>query len=376
MRVAHFLSSTSFHGAETMTVELIRQLHALGVENHVLMLDNAGRADTQVLEAAREHLAGSALLACAGALDLATFRSLGQYLRQHRIDLVHSHKYKTTFYALPVCHWQRRGLVTTYHNWIETSPALRAYARLDRALARFNHAAIAVSTPVAEVLRQSVPAARCHQIDNGIDTARFAPATGAERAAARASFGVAEGQRVLGCVGRLSEEKGLRRLLDALALVRDARAVPADWQLWLIGDGELEADLRARVEALQLTDRVRFWGRRSDTDALFKAMDLYLLPSHTEAFPMALLEAMSSACAVIAADVGEVARMLDHGACGRIVVGDDAGPWAQALTLALSTPAADLAVQATAARDRVVSQYSAQAMAEAYRAVYRQALGR
>jgi glycosyltransferase involved in cell wall biosynthesis len=374
LRVAHFLSSTSFHGAETMTVELIRQLQALGVENHVLMLDNAGRADTQVLEAARGQLAGSALLACAGALDFATFRSLGQYLRQHRIDLVHSHKYKTTFYALPVCHWQRRGLVTTYHNWIETTPALRAYARLDRALARFNDAAIAVSTPVAEVLRRSVPAARCHQIDNGIDTARFAPAT--DRAAARAAFGVADGQRVLGCVGRLSEEKGLLRLLEALALVRDARAVPADWQLWLVGDGELEASLRARVEALKLTDRVRFWGRRSDTDALFKAMDLYLLPSHTEAFPMALLEAMSSACAVIAADVGEVARMLDHGACGRIVAGDDAGPWVQALTQALSSPAGDLAVQAAAARDRVVSQYSAQAMAAAYLAVYRQALGR
>lgn len=374
MKVAHFLSSTSFHGAETMTVELIRQLDALGVENHVLMLDNAGRADTQVLDAAQAHLAGSAMLPCSSAFDPVTFRALGQYLRTHQIDLVHSHKYKTTFYALPICRWQGRGLVTTYHNWIETTPALRAYARLDRALARFNGAAVAVSTPVAEVLRRSVPAARCHQIDNGVDTTRFAPA--ADRAAVRARLGVADGQRVLACVGRLSQEKGLFRLLDALAQVRDARVAPGDWQLWLVGDGDLEAELRARVEALQLTERVRFWGRRSDTDELFKAIDLYLLPSHTEAFPMALLEAMSSACAVIAADVGEVARMLDQGACGHIVAGDGAAPWTQALTHALMTPASDLAGQAAAARERVVSQYSSRAMAMAYQAVYRQALGR
>jgi glycosyltransferase involved in cell wall biosynthesis len=289
-------------------------------------------------------------------------------------------------------------VVTTYHNWIETTPALRAYAALDRRLARFNDAAVGVSGPVMQVLQRHVPAQRLRQIDNGIDTARFAPR--AERAAARHALGLADDVLVLGCVGRLSPEKGLDRLLTALAQAgagagqgagtagaaaplvgqapaqaSDAARPVRDWLLLLVGDGESSAALQARAQALGLADKVRFLGRRSDTAAIYAALDLYLLPSLTEAFPMALLEAMASGCAVLAADVGEVARMLDQGRCGQVIRGDAPEPWAAALAPLLQDAAgvAALGAAAAAGRERVVALYSSRAMAGRYLEVYEHA---
>jgi glycosyltransferase involved in cell wall biosynthesis len=383
MKVAHFLSTTAFHGAEAMAAELIRQLAGLGVHNHLLLLDNAGRSDCQMLTETADVLAGSAMLPCGRAFDPKTFRSLGDYLVRHDIDVLHSHKYKTSFYALPVCRRQGRGVVTTYHNWIETTPALRAYAALDRRLARFNHLAVGVSTPVMQVLGRHVPVERLRQIDNGVDTQRFMPAF--DRAAARLALGLGEHQLVFGCVGRLSPEKGIERLLSALNSANRAAATSsapaaghpgADWVLLLVGDGESTAALQEQARAADLAERVRFLGRRSDTAAIFQALDVYLLPSHTEAFPMALLEAMACGCAVLAAEVGEVARILDQGRCGSLLRGDGPEPWAAALAPLLRGDAAALATlsgAAQAARARVVVEYSARRMAERYLAAYQQA---
>jgi glycosyltransferase involved in cell wall biosynthesis len=239
------------------------------------------------------------------------------------------------------------------------------------------------------VLQQHVEPARCRQIDNGIDTRRFRPP--ADRAAAKRALGIADTTLVLGCVGRLSTEKGVGRLLDALALAdADSRAderaatrtlghvdARPDWVLLLVGDGNLREQLQAQARTLGLAERVRFLGHRSDTAALYRAMDVYLLPSLLEAFPMALLEAMASGCAAMAADVGEVARMLDGGGAGRVVAGDGAAPWAAVLRPLLGAqpgPRDDLARLAAAGRARVEALYSAQAMARNYLQAYQAAL--
>jgi glycosyltransferase involved in cell wall biosynthesis len=369
VRVLQLLSSTAFHGAEAMAAELVRQLHGLGVENHVALLDNGGRGDGQLLAQTHGCVAHSARLPCNGALDWQTFRALAHYLLEHDIDVVHSHKYKSTFYAAAACRWQNRGLVTTYHNWITTTPALKAYALLDKALARFNDAAIGVSAPVVQTLTRWVPQQRLHQIDNGVDVDRFQPA--ADRALAQRELGLAAGGPLLGCVGRLSKEKGIDRLLASLAQLPKSLA----WRLALVGDGDQQSALQAQAETLGLAGRVHFLGRREDTARYYQAFDLYVLPSYLEAFPMALLEAMACGCPAIASAVGEVPRILDGGACGRLVSNDDASGWPSAIGESLAQLEV-LQVQADRARQRVVALYSARAMAQAYRQVYTAVAGR
>jgi len=367
MRVLHLLSSTGFHGAESMTAELVRQLAALGVDIHVAAFDSGNGGNTEVLQAVEGHAKGVIRIPCQGPLDRRALALMNQYIAEQRIELVHSHKYKTTFYALPGRLAGRFRLVTTYHNWLTNTRALQLYAFLDKRLARLNDAAIAVSTPVAQELRRFVPSAQVHQIDNGIDTARFARQC--TRAEARQRLGIDPARPVIGFVGRLSDEKGLPYLIEAL---RDPAL--AHTHTLLTGEGEARPALEALIAQAGLQDRVQLLGNRRDTPLIYAAMDVFVLPSVLEAFPMVLLEAMACGCPVIATDVGEVHRIIVPGQTGLIVPPRTPAALAQALTHILSSPDGGVAM-GLAGADRVHAHYSSQSMAAHYLHVYQSSLG-
>lgn len=368
MRVLHLLSSTGFHGAESMTAELVRQQAATGVDIHVAAFDSGGPGNTEVLEAVQSVSKGIARIPCAGPLDGQAFQHLNRYIQANQIDLVHSHKYKTTFYALPGRLAGKYKLVTTYHNWLTHTPALRFYAGLDKRLARFNDAAIAVSTPVADELRRHVRADKVHQIDNGIDTLRYTRQMACREA--KQALGLDPSRPVLGFVGRLSDEKGLPYLLKALA-----HHVPQDAQLQavVVGEGDARTALEALIQQLGLQHQVRLLGNRRDTPLIYSALDLFVLPSVMEAFPMVLLEAMSCECPVISTQVGEVSRIITPGTTGLIVPPADPQALGQAISDILANPSWGNRMGLDSAT-RVKDNFSSDAMSLRYLNIYQTCL--
>ena len=312
VRILQLLSSTAFHGSEAMAAELVKKLHALGTDVEVAVLDNGGSGDAEIFEHVANHAQGLHRIACRRQFDPLTLLALKRLISDRRIDVIHSHKYKTTFYAALLKPLVRFGMVSTYHNWILTSAALRAYALLDKSLARINHFAVGVSTPVTQELRRWVPEGQVVQIDNGIDTDRFHPAD--PPAALRPSLCRNPGSPLLGFVGRLSVEKAVPDMLQSL---REPGMEGV--QLAIIGDGPARSDIESLIESLQLADRVQLMGHRRDTGDIYRAIDLLVLPSHIEAFPMVLLEAMATGKPVVATQVGEVARIVDDHGTGLVV---------------------------------------------------------
>ncbi|HTU66399.1 MAG TPA: glycosyltransferase family 4 protein [Steroidobacteraceae bacterium] len=363
MRVLHLLSSTGYHGAETMAAELVRHTISFGVESHIGIFDNGGRGNRQILDATRDFARGT-VIPCAGQYDGAAVRAITEYVRAHDIDVVHSHKYKTTFHALLARRKRSFPLLATYHNWLEDSFLLKVYAFIDKRLARFVDANVGVSTVVAAELARWAPAQRVHYIGNGIDTARFAPAASAEdKAAARARIGLQDGP-VIGFVGRLTPQKGVEVLIAAFHALDDPRA-----QLLIVGDGESRAALEATARAGRNAARITFLGTRSDTPELFRAMDVFALPSFVEAFPMVLLEAMASEVPVIGTPVGDVPKIVTVGTTGQIVPLGDAAKLSSTLAAMLADEPARLAM-GKAAREDVVANHSAQAFARNYVNLY------
>lgn len=365
MRVLQLLSSSAFHGAESMAAELSRQLAALGVHIELAVFDNAGRGNAEIFERVGPAAAATHRIDCSGPFDPRAVARLRRLLRERRIDVVHSHKYKGTFYALAA----RAGLpcrvVTTYHNWLLDTRALRAYAALDKRVARFNDLCVGVSTPVTEELRRWVPGTRVQQIDNGVDVARFHPPL--DRAPCRIDAGGRAQRPLVGMVGRLSAEKGVFDLLDAVS------ALPDTFDVSIVGDGPLRTEIEARIEAGGLQARVRLLGNRRDVEPLYRGFDVFVLSSRVEAFPMALLEAMSSGCASIATRVGEVPRMVDDGVTGLLVPVGDTPALTQALSALLTSPERVTAL-GLQARSAVVERFSAQRMARAYLDAYESCL--
>lgn len=140
---------------------------------------------------------------------------------------------------------------------------------------------------------------------------------GAERLAERASvldeLGLPSEATILLSIGRLHPQKGHRDLVCAAAGVYAERP---DVRLLVAGDGPERERLEQLVRALGLEDVVRFLGQRDDPGRLMDAADLFVLPSHFEGTPFAMLEAMAHGLPVVAAAFGGVDEILDDGRTG------------------------------------------------------------
>lgn len=366
--ILQLTSSTGLYGAEKVLLELALHLREAGWPVHIggFVHGDAGR---EVLEAAENEGLATVALPCRGALDPGAARALREYVATHGIRIVHSHKYKTDLYAawagLP------RGVarVATCHNWISDSPKLRIYEWLDKRVLRgFDHV-VAVSGQVyAKLWRAGVR--RASLIRNGL---RIQPAHESAGRAVRAQLDLPHNARVLLLVGRLSAEKALDVLLDALARLPGSE--PPIHAL-LAGDGPLRAELEARARDLGLADRVHFLGFRRDVPALLAAAEAYVISSHTEGLPMVLLEAMAAGVPVVSTAVGEIPRVLGAPEAEMPDGRTRAGAGGPAADAPIATPAGllvspgDVAALATAMHTTFSNPDAAVARAAEARAIY------
>jgi glycosyltransferase involved in cell wall biosynthesis len=160
-----------------------------------------------------------------------------------------------------------------------------------------------------EALACGVPRSRVHYLPNAVDLTRFGLPADHERERTRESAGWPDDALVCLYVGRLSREKGVIELLEAWRAVRHPTAL-----LVLVGPDmpghPLDVGPLARQHVAEhgLGSRVRFHGAVQDVAPLLRATDLYVQPSHYEAFSNAVIEAMASGLPVVASRVG---GMLD-----------------------------------------------------------------
>lgn len=280
----------------------------------------------------------------------------------HRLrpDVFHTHGYRADVIDAGVA--RRLGIptVTTVHGFTGGGWKGRLYERIQRwAFHRFA-AVIAVSEPLCDVLvRDGVRRNRVHLIQNAWDgTVAFV-----DRQAARQALGVPiEGIRI-GWVGRISHEKGPDVVIDALALLSDARIA-----LSIVGDGDARVAAEARAAALGIADRITWHGMVHEAASLFRAFDVFVLSSRTEGTPIVLFEAMAAGVPIVATAVGGVPDVV----CSReavLVTEEDPAALAAAITDTLENPAAALE-RARAARRRLEQEFALQPWLERYEALY------
>lgn len=253
--------------------------------------------------------------------DLAAMRKLAALMRERRIDVVHSHMYRSNVPATVAARMAGvRRVWCQVHN-VGTWETGRQLA-MDRFLCRWRTGMIAVSDEVRRevIAKLRLPPERVKLIYNGVDLSRFGAGEGREEL--RREFGVGEGDLVYVLAARLVEQK---RPQDFLALARrmlgEEKERPDRPRLhfWIAGDGPMRDDLERDARQMPIANRVHFLGRRDDMPRVFAAADVFVMTSTKEGFSNALLEAMASGLAVIATNVGGNAEAVRTETDGMIV---------------------------------------------------------
>lgn len=177
-------------------------------------------------------------------------------------------------------------------------------------------------------------------------------------------------RRRLIAVGRLEQEKGFDRLLEAFVSLT---ARHPDWDLEIHGDGSLRDDLRRRISRLGIDARVRLVGWTRPIWPALRAADLFVLPSRYEGFPSALLEAMAVGLACVATDCPSGPReIIRPGIDGVLVPADNVTALAEGLSRLMGDES-ERARLGEAAR-QVVERFGWDAMTDAYLDTLRQAV--
>ena len=237
------------------------------------------------------------------------------------------------------------------------------YRLIERTLASRSDRIVAHSASVARLLidRVGVAPSRVVVIPNGVDTERYRPATAEQSALARGRFGLALGDMVALMPARISPQKNHDVVVEALAILRRQDALPDNFKLLLAGrvsSRRYHRRVRHLITAGGLQDVVRFLGPVQDMPALYAAADFVLMPSQTEASPIAALESLASGIPLLLSAAANADAVLVDGVHGWELKNPTAASVAEALRMVLAQPPLDRLEMGRRARSHMVAGFT------------------
>jgi glycosyltransferase involved in cell wall biosynthesis len=365
-RILHLFVTLPVGGAENLLLSIVRRLEHERFASVVCCIGKRG--------AMGDRLAGMDIplvelrLMDKGGMDWRVVPALVDLTRRERIDLVHSHLYHANLYGRLAARKAGVPAVVSIHNTYG-KPKLHRQI-VNWYLGRHTAAIIVGSEDIKRDVKRydHVSASRIEVIPNSVDLSRSASTL--SKSEARARLGVAEHDLVVGAIGRLEEQKGHRYLIEALALLRH-RGIVA--RLLLAGEGRERPALEALVASLGLEGQVMLLGTRDDLGDLFRAMDVFVMPSLWEGLSLVMLSAMAAGLPLVATSVGGVSQVLCDDAYGFTVPAGNAAALAAKIAECLSNLPAAM-VKAMKGEQHVRANYSDEAMVRRVEAVYEQAL--
>lgn len=360
---------------------LLNSLVPYGAENFVL--NHARYADRGRFDVVVAHLGGSTALtknfheAGVETIDLArggrrytpqTLLRLALELRQRRIDILQTHIALAGVAGAIVGRLARVPIiVATEQNPLRTYPSVLRYG--NQLTFRLADSHVYISRAVLSDFASTFPGADhppVSIITNGIDVSSIARTAAASRVEVRQELGLGPDDIALGNVGRLTDQKGQRYAIAALARVR------AKWpraSLWIVGSGELRDELGRLAETEGVADAVHFLGQRMDVHRVLGGFDIYVHPAIFEGLGIAVLEAMAAGLPVVASEVDAIPEYVKDGETGTLVKPRDVDSIVNGISAQLADPGRARRL-AEAGRALVEREHDIRAAVRAYEALY------
>jgi len=284
---------------------------------------------------------------------LKLLTSIRQIIKKNKITIVHTHHRMAAFYIrlLKLVHPKLIHVYTAHNVFKDKLPLYR--------FALKNAKSVAVGEAVNKNLKEDVVITDSRVIYNGVVL---------KETDDHVDEIISYGGIKLGCIARLSEQKGLTYLLDAMSLL-----TVKDIRLFIVGDGELRNELENKVKELDLQDSVTFLGYRKDIVECINSFDFCVLPSVFEGFGLVAIEAFMNSKTLVATDIPGLNEVVTN-KNGILVPAKDPAALASAIDK-LATDATLRQELSSQAKNDYENKFSYPLFLENYRELYRELKG-
>lgn len=245
-----------------------------------------------------------------GKFDPLCIWRVRNYILTHSFPIVHTHTHKpNTTGRISAILSHTPVIIAQEHNVDEWKGKFQRW--IDVKLAHFTDKILVVSRAVKDFyLSLGIPEDKITVIYNGLELEKFYPAFTAKE------NNRWEGEPIVGFVGRIHPQKGIKALLT---VGEEASRRIKEVKFLVVGEGPLKNWLIKEVEKRNLKNNFRILGKREDLPLLYSKMQVLLLPSYREGFPNVVLEAMASGVPVVATNAGGVTEIVENGTTGFVV---------------------------------------------------------
>lgn len=288
-----------------------------------------------------------------------------RYARREGFDLVHAQTRVTQIMAEGIYRLTGIPYVTTCHGFFK-------HRRLSRRMIPgWGKKVIAISESVKRHLLSDmlVPEDRVELVYNGIDTSAYSGHADDKRREILVESGLKYNSTVIGSVGRFSSAKGLKYLLEAFGMVASKNS---NVSLLLVGQGPEEDELLKIADSLHCPGRIGLARGTRPLNEYLSAIDIFCMPSITEGFGLAAVEAMASGKPCVVSRVGGLTEIVVDGESGITVPPGSAREIAEAVESLLKDE--DLLKRLSSGARLRASEFSLEKCVEGTLRVYRSAL--
>jgi len=263
-----------------------------------------------------------------GKFDVTKLFDLLRIIKSEQIDILHSHSFASADFCRLASLLTGVPVVVQQH-FCHSVPGYQRFA--DALLRKVAVKVIAVSESVKRFMinKQFYNSDSIKVVYNGIDleldldkdqnnlkpnnlesadikTKKYTEPS-SNKASLRDEFSINPDDKIISTIGRLHYIKGQQILFAAIpAVVRKFPAIT----LVVVGEGELKNELERIAEEHGFSEKVKFIGFRNDVESIMEQSDVVVIPSLSDACPLAALEAMKCGCAIVASKVDGLAEML------------------------------------------------------------------
>lgn len=376
IKVLHFICSTGFYGAEKWILALANNSDRSLITSELVVTREVDNQDLQLVRDFNALGLKSHEIEMNSRFDPRAIKSLVTLLKEHNIDILHSHGYKSDILGILAAKIAGIKCITTPHGFEKTNDRkLEMFIAAGcRTFKYFDYTVPLSRELYADVQKYKVPEEKIIYIRNGVDLKDIEYRAPAESPTVRninEPLNLPE-SKTIGFIGQMIDRKNVSHLLDVFDRLA---ATNSGLKLVLLGDGISRAKFEDYADKLDSRDRISFLGFQSDPLSHLQTFDLFVMCSTLEGIPRCLMESMAMGVPVAAYDIAGVNQLLEHNKTGLLATLNNKDELHDSCKKLLWDEQLANKISASAAK-HIEEKFSARRMAVEYTDLYQQLLDR